>query len=677
MPNEPREKLLTTLKKYWGHTSFRPMQLETIESVCNGRDTLSLMPTGAGKSLLYQLPTMAVRDGFCIVVTPLIALMKDQVDSLRARGISAIAVHSGLSAEQIDIALDNCVYGDVKFLYVAPERISSEMFRLRLPRMNPTLIAVDEAHCISQWGYDFRPSYLRIAEIRALIPSTPVLALTASATPQVAEDILDKLKMVDGHIIRSSFERPNLSYSVRETDDKHGQLMRVIQGVTNGAGIVYARTREGVEQLASWLGEHGVKASAYHGGMDSALRTARQEEWVAGRKRIMVATNAFGMGIDKADVRFVVHWSIPDSVEQYYQETGRAGRDGMRAYAVLLVASDDRGRAANRFENEYPSLETIKEIYEQIFNYLQVAIGEGKDTSFDFNVFDFCRTNKRFSWTVVNAIKILQSNGYMVLTDETDHPARVMFRVSRDDLYRLRVERDDLDHFLRTILRMYNGIFTEFRNVNETEIADRSGYTVERVQELFKTLWQLRVISYIPSRRTPLMFFPMERLPIEDVYIAPATYKIRKDLAASRTEQMFAYAAETGECRSVWLRRYFGEGNGSGGAEDSGSGDLTPCGVCDVCISRRRYVASRAGGVSGAAVAGGVSAEVGTASTTVSAEAVMALIRSRGGMDKGLTVKDVVNNFEAEPDDTIAALDALIAEGRAAIDRTGVIKLRG
>ena len=656
MTPETADILLATLRKYWGHAEFRPMQLETIESVCAGRDTLSLMPTGAGKSLLYQLPTMARKDGFCIVVTPLIALMKDQVDKLRARGISAVAVHSGLSAEQIDGALDNCVYGDVRFLYVAPERIASEMFRMRLPRMNPTLIAVDEAHCISQWGYDFRPSYLRIAEIRALIPTTPVLALTASATYTVAEDICDKLKMVGGRTIRSSFERANLSYSVRATEDKNEQLLRVVRGVP-GAGIIYARTREGVEKLAEWLAGQGLEASSYHGGMEPAQRTARQEEWIAGRKRIMVATNAFGMGIDKADVRFVVHYSIPDSIEHYYQETGRAGRDGAKAYAVLLVSPDDRLRAKNRFANEYPSLETIKEIYERIMNYLQVAVGEGADYSFDFNVYDFCRRSGLFSWTVLNAIKILQSNGYMVLTDESDHPARVMFRVSRDDLYRLRVERDDLDHFLRTIMRMYNGIFTEFRSVNESEIATRTGYTLDRVRDLFKTLWQLRVISYIPSRRTPLMFFPVERLPVGDLYIAPATYKIRKELAAERTEQMFAYAGSADECRSVWLRRYFGEG-----------GELAPCGVCDVCLSRRRH------GTKG-----------------VSPEAIMTLLRgggrnadsvlcsaSEGGgvreAGRGLTVKELVRNFEVEPGDVLSTLDGLVAAGRISIDSTGVIK---
>jgi ATP-dependent DNA helicase RecQ len=423
----------------------------------------------------------------------------------------------------------------------------------------------------------------------------------------------------------------------------------VVRGVPTGSGIVYARTREGVEKLAEWLAEQGVEADSYHGGMEPAQRTARQEEWITGKKRIMVATNAFGMGIDKADVRFVVHYSIPDSIEHYYQETGRAGRDGGKSYAVLLVSPDDRLRAKNRFENEYPSLETIKEIYEKIFNYLQVAVGEGADYSFDFNVYDFCRKNNIFTRTALNAIKILQSNGYMTLTDESDLPARVMFRVSRDDLYRLRVERDELDHFLRTLLRMYNGIFTEFRSVNESEIAARSGYTLDRVRELLKTLWQLRVISYIPSRRTPLIFFPIERLPVEDVYIAPATYKIRKDLAAGRTEQMFAYASADGECRSVWLRRYFGE------KEE----DLAPCGVCDVCLSHRKQ------GLKG-----------------VPAEAVLALLRggisgvaAGGESGRGLTVKELVRNFEVEPGDVLATVDNLVAAGRLSIDPTGIIKI--
>lgn len=625
------DKLKAALRKYWGHSEFRPMQLETMLSVCSGRDTLSLMPTGAGKSIIYQVPTLAT-DGFCIVITPLIALMKDQVDKLRSLGISAVSIHSGMSPSQIDIALDNCVYGDVKFLYVAPERVASEIFRLRLPRMNPTMIAVDEAHCISQWGYDFRPSYLRIAELRTILPEVPILALTASATADVAQDIMAQLKFVDGVLLRSPFARPNLSYSVRKIDDKNEQLMRVINNVA-GCGIVYVRTRQGVEQLAGTLAETGVPVTYYHGGMESAERNIRQEEWISGKKRVMVATNAFGMGIDKSDVRFVVHYSICDSVENYYQETGRAGRDGRRAYAVLLVSPDDRHRTLNRFATEYPSLEVIKNIYESIFNYLQVGIGEGREYSFDFNVYDFCRKYRLFSWTALNAIKILQSNDYMVLTDESDHPARVMFIVSRDNLYRLRVERQDLDNFLRVLLRMYNGLFTEFRSVNEQEIAAVSGYTVDKVKELFKTLWQLRVIRYIPARRTPLLYFPQERLPVEDVYIAPTTYKIRKELAATRYEKIFAYADNVSECRSAWIQRYFGEP------------DPQDCGVCDVCLERRRE--GRAG---------------------VSPEAVLRVLR--GG---GLTVKQLVANFESEPSEVIDVVNALAAEGKISIDKTGIV----
>jgi ATP-dependent DNA helicase RecQ len=461
----------------------------------------------------------------------------------------------------------------------------------------------------------------------------PFLAVTASATDAVAEDIMTQLRFADGVLLRSPFARPNLSYSVRRVEDKNQQLMRIIDNV-RGAGIVYVRTREGVEQLAATLTEQGVPATYYHGGMEAAERTIRQEEWTGGKKRVMVATNAFGMGIDKADVRFVVHYSICDSVENYYQETGRAGRDGQRAYAVLLTAPDDRNRAQNRFATEYPSLEQIKTIYESIFQYLQVAVGEGREYSFDFNVYEFCRAYRLFSWTVLNAIKILQSNGYVTLTDESDHPARVMFTVSRDDLYRLRVERDDLDHFLRVLLRMYNGLFTEFRSVSEQEIATVSGYTLERVKEFFKTLWQLRVIRYIPSRRTPLIFFPVERLPIEDVYIAPATYKIRKELAAGRSEQMFTYAENTTECRSVWIQRYFGER------------EPHDCGVCDICLEKRRE-----------------------SKVAVSPEAILRLLA--GG---GMTVKQIVAGFEASPEDVIEVIDALVAEGKISVSETGVLR---
>ncbi len=568
------EKIYEVLHRYWGFDEFRPMQAEIIRSVMAGRDTLALMPTGGGKSLTYQVPAMA-REGLCIVVTPLIALMKDQVDRLRARRIPATAIHSGLSPRQIDIALDNCVYGDMKFLYVAPERLATEAFRLRVVRMNVQLLAVDEAHCISQWGYDFRPSYLRIAELREKLPGVPVLALTASATQLVADDIMRHLHFAEPHVLRSSFARPNLSYSVRRTDDKNGQLLRLVQNVA-GSGIVYMRTREGTEQIASLLRDEGIAATAYHGGLPHAERTLRQEEWIAGKVRIMVATNAFGMGIDKPDVRFVVHYAMCDSLESYYQEAGRAGRDGKRAYALLLVASDDSDRIARRFKQEFPPLDQVKDIYEQVCSYLQIGIGDGAGASFLFNLHDFCARRHLYSGTVASALKLLQQNGYLTLTDAQENPARIMFCISRDDLYKLRVQRDDLDHFIRTLLRLYNGVFTEFRPIDEGEIATWSGYTVPKVKELLKRLWQLRVIRYIPSNRSPILFFNEQRLPRADLYIAPETYRRRQELMLERFERMIAYAANEQECRSAMLQAYFGESNPE------------PCGVCDLCLARRR-----------------------------------------------------------------------------------------
>ena len=583
-----QDKIFETLRRYWGFNAFRPAQERIIRAVLDGRDTLALMPTGGGKSLTYQIPGL-VREGICLVVTPLIALMKDQVDRLRARGIRAVAIHSGLSPRQIDIALDNCVYGDVKFLYVAPERLATEVFRLRVRRMNVSLLAVDEAHCISQWGYDFRPSYLRIAELREHIPDVPVLALTASATPKDAQDIMYHLHFAEPHIIRSSFARPNLSYSVRRTDDKNGQLLRLVRNVP-GSGIVYMRTREGTEQVADFLQREGITAAAYHGGLGHAERSLRQEEWLAGKTRVMVATHAFGMGIDKADVRFVVHYALCDSLESYYQEAGRAGRDGLRAYALLLVASDDSDRIRRRFDQEFPPLEKVKEIYESVCSYLQVGIGDGGGASFLFNIHDFCARFKLYSGTVQSALKLLQQNGYLTLTDAQDNPARVMFCVSRDDLYRLRLKRDELDPFIRTLLRLYNGVFTDFRPIDEGELATWSGYTVEKVKELLKRLWQLRVIRYIPSNRSPILYLNEERLPREDLYIAPETYRRRKELMHERFEQMIAYAANDSQCRSAALQRYFGDE------------EPVPCGICDVCLARRR--AAKAGAAAAPAAPG-------------------------------------------------------------------------
>ena len=568
-----KQKLLDALQEYWHYDSFRPMQQEAIESVLLGRDTLVLMPTGGGKSIIYQLPTL-VSEGLCIVVTPLIALMKDQVDALRRRGIPAVAVHSGLSNRQIDIALDNCIYGDIKFLYVAPERLASEMFRLRVDRMNVSLLAVDEAHCISQWGYDFRPSYLRIKELRRLIPDTPVLALTASATPHVAKDIMAQLNFSEPNVLQTSFLRPNLSYTVRQTDDKEEQLMRIVNNVP-GCGIVYVRMRKTAEEVANFLIEQGQSASFYHGGLPNAERSIRQDEWISGKTRIMVATNAFGMGIDKRDVRFVVHYTMSDSLESYYQEAGRAGRDGERSYAVILMASNDNNRIIDLFEKEFPEIQLIQSIYNELCSYLGIAIGDGKDASFVFNIYDFCRHIKQPVVVVHNVVKLLQLNGYMTLVEDCEHPARMMFMVTRDELYQVRNNEKE-EEILRTILRLYPGIFSEFRPIDEMEIATQSHHTHEEVHEFLKKLWRSNTIRYIPTNHDPLIFLDEERLPARDVYIAPSTYSQRKKLMLERFNHLLHYANEEVECRSRIIEQYFCDRMSE------------PCGVCDNCLARKR-----------------------------------------------------------------------------------------
>lgn len=629
---ENRETLLhSTLEKFWGYKEFRPGQEQIIHSIMSGCDTLALMPTGGGKSLTYQVPTLA-QEGLCIIITPLIALMKDQVDRLKRLGIPAVAIHSGLSFKQIDIALDNCVYGDVKFLYVAPERLATEAFRLRVQRMNVSLLAVDEAHCISQWGYDFRPSYLRIAEIRKLIPDTPVLALTASATDLVAKDIMSHLGFEKPNIIRSSFARPNLSYAVRHTDDKNEQLLRIINNV-QGSGIVYMRSREGCEQLCELLRNQGISASYYHAGLPHAERAMRQEEWTSGRTRIMVATNAFGMGIDKADVRVVVHYTMSDSLESYYQEAGRAGRDGKRSYAVLLVASDDKSKITKRFEQEFPSLETIKSVYEKVCDFVQMAVGDGLYASMPLNLHEFCRREKIYIGTVMAVMDLLEQNGYMTLTEEMENPAKVMFCVSRDDLYKIRVDRIDLDHIIRTILRLYNGIFTEFRAIDERQIAAISGYTEEKVKELLKRMWQMRIIRYIPANSSPMLFFNEERLPTNDLYIAPETYHHRKELMQERFENMVSYSMQQTECRSVVIQRYFGDQ------------EATPCGVCDICLEQRRRRKS---------------------SQTNIADTIIHLLGK-----EPLTTREICREIKAEPELIASVIEQMQREGKISATISG------
>ena len=629
--NRIKQRLAATLEKYWGYKQFRPGQEAIIDSVMAGRDTLALMPTGGGKSLTYQVPTLA-REGLCIVITPLIALMKDQVDRLRQMGIAAVAIHSGLSYTQIDIALDNCVYGDMKFLYIAPERLATEAFRLRIERMRVSLIAVDEAHCISQWGYDFRPSYLRIAEVRDRLPNVPILALTASATKLVADDIMHHLGFAEPHILRSSFARPNLSYAVRHTDDKTEQLMRVIENVP-GSGIVYMRSREGCEQLAETLRSQGISASYYHAGLPHVERSIRQEEWASGKVRVMVATNAFGMGIDKADVRFVVHYAMCDSLESYYQEAGRAGRDGKRSYAVLLTSSDDQSKIEKRFDAEFPPLDDVKMIYEKICDYLQIAIGDGQYASHIFNLHDFCQRERIYVGKVRAALALLEQNGYMTLTEEMENPAKIHFCISRDELYRIRVGRNELDHIIRTLLRLYNGVFTEFRPIDEPTIASHSGYTVEKVKELLKRMWQLRIIRYIPSNTSPMLFMDEERLPIKDIYISPKTYLHRKKLMHERFSSMLHYADCQTVCRSVILQRYFGDEQ------------ATPCGVCDTCLAAKRRQRNDEQSLQ---------------------ESIAYHLR-----EEEMTVRELCHKIKNDPEQIAAAVDKMLTEGKISASISG------
>lgn len=557
------------LKQYWGFDHFRPLQKEIIESVCSGKDTVALMPTGGGKSITYQVAALA-SEGLCVVVTPLISLMKDQVDALHRKKIAALSIHSGMTQREIDIVLDNCVYGDYKFLYISPERISGALFKHRFSRMNVSLIAVDEAHCISQWGYDFRPSYLHIAELRKLQPTATVIAVTATATPAVVKDICEKLLFEQENIIKMSFERKNLSYIKREVEDKRAHLLKVINAV-QGCGIVYVRYREECENIAAFLQEEGISAESYHGGMSYHMRTNKQELFMNGSCRVMVATNAFGMGIDKADVRFVVHFSPSDSIESYYQEAGRAGRDGKPSFAVLLFSKRDIQSIHATLKAQFPPITEIKRHYDLIHSFLSVAYGDGEDCSFDFDLFAFCKKYGLFSSTVLNSIDILNYNGYMTLTEEFENPTRVMFSVSRDDMYRLQIRHKELDNFISLLLRIYTGIFSEFVTIDEAYLARVSGYTVEQINKYFKQLGEQRVIRYIPKKRTPRLSLHVERLPLESLMISHESYVLRRERSEKRTAMMLDYLSSDDRCLSRIMQEYFGET------------DVQACGKCSWC----------------------------------------------------------------------------------------------
>ena len=544
-----------TLKKYWGYDSFRPMQKEIISSALEGRDTLAILPTGGGKSICFQVPAM-MKEGICIVVSPLISLMKDQVENLCARGIRALAVYSGMSYRDIDIALDNAIYGSYKFLYVSPERLRTEIFRVRVAKMKVNYLVVDEAHCISQWGYDFRPDYLKIRDIRALLPDVPVIALTATATRFVADDIMKQLGFAESNLMVSGFERPNLKYVIREAENKLGQLLKICNGV-EGSGIVYVAKRKSAEDVAQFLVSQGIDAAAYHAGMNGNVRSDIQQEWKSGAKRIIVATNAFGMGIDKGDVRFVAHYEMPASPEAYFQEAGRAGRDGKQAYALLLWNENDLARLKKTGQAAFPPLDYIKDIYQKVFNYLGIAYEEGAMSSRKFNLEDFCRTYKLFSSSAYYAIKYIEMSGYWSLTEEIDIASRINMLVEREALYSQQLS-GDLETLLNVIMRMYPGLFRGYITIDEEKIAAAGHYSVLSVEAKLKMLDARRILKYIPKVKSPILNIVNERLYEKNLLLPKDEYTSRVERNMARIEAMEAYVRTAADAPEKFLINYFG-----------------------------------------------------------------------------------------------------------------------
>ncbi|MBP5277753.1 MAG: RecQ family ATP-dependent DNA helicase [Prevotella sp.] len=574
------DKYQQILKDYWGYDHFRGIQREIIDSITAGKDTLGLMPTGGGKSITFQVPAIA-QQGVCLVITPLIALMKDQVDHLRDNGVLAAAIYNSMSRKEILTTLDNATLGGVKILYVSPERLSSELFLKKLQYIPISFVTVDEAHCISQWGYDFRPSYLKIAMIRKIKPEVPFLALTATATPEVIKDIQQQLQFREENVFRMSFVRKNLSYVVRRATDKEEELLHILRSV-DGCSIVYVRNRKKTKEIADYLSAHGIKALAYHAGLDSTVRDERQQLWHDDQVRVMVATNAFGMGIDKPDVRTVIHLSCPDSLEAYFQEAGRGGRDGKRAYAVLLYNESDRTKLKRRVTDNFPDKETVKKVYEHLAYYYQIGMGMGANTSHEFNMDEFCQNFKHFPTHVESALMILERAGYISYDEERDNKARLCFTLSRSELSRLESLSENETNVITTLLRNYGGLFSEYNYIDESFVAKQAQLTPQQVYMILKNLNGKHILHFIPHKKTPYITYLQRREDIDRMMIPQEVYEDRKRAFIQRLQWMINYATNDRECRSQQLLRYFGET------------DSEPCGHCDVCISRQKDERSEA-----------------------------------------------------------------------------------
>jgi len=563
---EAYKKILTD---YWGYNRFRPLQEEIINSIAKGKDTLALMPTGGGKSLTFQVPALA-KPGICLVITPIIALMRDQVENLKQRKIKAVAIHSGLSGFEIDVALDNCIHGDFKFLYLSPERLSSPLFLKRLESMRVNMIAVDEAHCISQWGYDFRPSYLKIAEIRKLLPGVPVIALTATATPKVAEDIQTILEFKESNIFRQSFERKNLVYWVHHIEDKVMYLKRLLRQQP-GSAIVYVRNRKKTKEIAESLAKDGYRADYYHAGLSVDERNIKQQNWHINKTRVIVSTNAFGMGIDKPDVRLVVHWELPDSPEAYFQEAGRAGRDGKKAFAVLLFHQGDKLSLNQSFRIRFPDIQVIRKVYQALGHYFQLVPGTGKGQVFEFDLNDFSAKFGFHSLLAYHSIKHLERAGYIDLSDELALPARIYFRVNRDDLYKFQIINTQYDGIIKLLLRLYAGLFSDFVPINESFVATKAGVKPDLIERILTNLQYQGIIYYLKPTTNPRLVFTSERLEEKSLILPVDTYSWMETEARTRLETMYYYAESEERCRSQILLMYFGEK------------DPFKCGQCDIC----------------------------------------------------------------------------------------------